>query len=75
MQTWMFLVIMITGIVLTGSVLLMSPKGGIGFGIGWASAGSNEYGSQKSIESTLKNVAAVCAIVMVLCIVVRPYIK
>ena len=75
MQTILFFVIVITGAVLTGSVLLMSPKGWLGFGIGGASAGSNEYGSQKSIESTLKTTASVCSIVMVLCILVRPYMK
>ena len=42
MQTLLFFVIVITGAVLTGSVLLMSPKGWLGFGIGGASAGSNE---------------------------------
>ena len=46
----------------------MSPKGGgIGMGIGGAagSTGGNEYGSQKSIESTLKKVATVTAILFV----------
>lgn len=73
MQTLLFIVMLITGIALTWSVLLMSPKGGIGFGIWGASAGSNEYGSQKSIESTLKTVATISAVVMVICVILRPY--
>jgi protein translocase SecG subunit len=43
----------------------MNPKGGgIGMGIGGSAGGGagNEYGSKKSIEGTLKKVAAVTAI-------------
>lgn len=75
MQTLLFIVMLITGIALTWSVLLMSPKGGLGFGIWGASTGSNEYGSQKSIESTLKTVATIAAVILVVCVVLRPYMK
>lgn len=55
-------------------VLLMSPKGWLGFGIGGA-GGSNEYGSKKSIEYTLKKVATVTAIAFVIVAVAIPLVK
>lgn len=56
-----------------GSVLLMSPKGGLGLGIGGMSQSNNEYGSKKSIESKLKQVALVCACIFFVAAVVLPY--
>lgn len=61
-------------IVFVGSVLLMSPKGGLGIGIGWV-AGGNEYGSKKSIESRLKNIALVSGVAFVVVIVILPFLK
>ncbi len=52
----------------------MTPKGGLGLGIGGA-AGSNEYGSKKSIETTLKKVALISAILFCVTALFLPYIK
>lgn len=64
----------VLGIVFMICVLLMSPKGWLGFGIGGA-GGSNEYGSKKSIEHTLKKVATVTAVAFVLIALAIPLIK
>lgn len=74
MKTLFTVALILVGIVFVVSVLLMSPKGGLGLGIGWVSS-SNEYGSKKSIEATLKKTARIsggifCAIALFL-----PYIK
>lgn len=52
----------------------MTPKGGLGLGIGGA-AGSNEYGSKKSIESSLKKVALVAGILFCVTALFLPYIN
>lgn len=54
------------------SVLLMSSKGGIWFGIG-GSTSNNEYGSKKSIEHRLKRIALVAAIIFAATVVILPY--
>jgi len=68
MKTVLTVAFILLGVVLVWSILLMNPKGGgIGMGL-WGAAGvgsSNEYGSKKSIEGTLKKVAAVAAILFV----------
>ena len=44
MRTLLIIAMLITGIVFIASVLLQSPKGGgIGMGLGGASAGGKEY--------------------------------
>lgn len=52
----------------------MSPKGGLGLGIGGAT-GSNEYGSKKSIESTLKRTALIAGVLFFVTALFLPYIK
>ncbi len=68
--------LVITGVVFVLSVLMMSPKGGLGMGIGGAAGvGGWDYGSKKSLESKLKIVATVCAIAFVLIALFLPYVK
>jgi len=62
------------GVVFIASVLMMSPKGWLWFSIGGA-WGSNEYGSKKSIETTLKKVALVTMIVAIILIIVIPFVR
>lgn len=62
----------VSGILFVISVMLMSPKGGLGLGIGGV-ASSNEYGSKKSIESTLKKVALVTGVIFVATVLYLPY--
>lgn len=64
----------LSGITFIGSVLLMSPKGGIGLGIGGFGWG-NEYGSKKSLEGKIKKIAVVAGIIFVLVSVILPYSK
>lgn len=63
-----------SGLLFIFSVLLMSPKWGIGFGL-WGSSGSNEYWSKKSVENTLKKVAIVTSIIFMGTILFLPYVK
>ncbi len=74
MKTLFTLALILTGIVFVISVLLMTPKGGLGLGIGWA-AGTNEYGSKKSIETTLKKTALISGILFAATALFLPYIK
>lgn len=54
MKTLFFIILMLSGILMTISILLMSPKWWLWLGIWWASAGGWDYGSQKTVESSLK---------------------
>ena len=74
MKTILIGLLFLSGIIFVISVMLMSPKGGLGLGIGGAS-GTNEYGSKKSIESTLKKVALVTGIIFVAVVLYLPYVK
>lgn len=76
MKTFLIALLIIDGIVFIASVLLQSPKwGGLGLGIGGASAGGNEYGSKKTMETKLQKVALVTMILFVLGIFFLPYVK
>ncbi|HMT01261.1 MAG TPA: preprotein translocase subunit SecG [Candidatus Absconditabacterales bacterium] len=72
MRTLLLGAMLFSGVVFMVSVLLMSPKGSIGFGIGGA-ASTNEYGSKKSIEHRLKRIALVAAIIFGVAVVILPY--
>lgn len=72
MQIALIIVMIIAGILLIGSVLLMSPKGWLGLGLGWMS-NTGEYGSKKTIEGTLKKVALVTSIVFIISALILPY--
>lgn len=74
MKTILIGLLFLSGIIFVISVMLMSPKGGLGLGIGGVS-GTNEYGSKKSIESTLKKVALVTGIIFVAVVLYLPYVK
>ena len=72
----MLILLILTGIVFIGSVLLQSPKGGgIWMGIGGASAGGNEYGSKKTMEGKLKKIALISGILFVIIVLFLPYTK
>jgi len=72
MRTLLIILMIIAGVVFVGSVLLMSPKWGIGLGIGGLS-GANEYGSKKSLETKLKKVAVISVVIFVLIALILPY--
>lgn len=71
MKTTLIILMIALGIVFMVSILLMSPKGWLGFGIGGA-GGNNEYGSKKSIEHTLKQVALISLIAFIVIVVAYP---
>lgn len=72
MRTLTIILLIISGILFVGSVLLMSPKGWLGAGIAGASGGG-DYGSKKSVETTLKKVAIITAIIFVATVIALPY--
>ncbi|MFA6256084.1 MAG: preprotein translocase subunit SecG [Candidatus Absconditabacterales bacterium] len=74
MRTLLIIVLILTGIAFVGSVMLMSPKGGLGLGIG-GMAGGNEYGSKKTLENKLKKVALITGVLFLLVSLILPYTK
>lgn len=52
----------------------MSPKGGLGLGIGWM-AGGGDYGSKKTLETKLKKAAIISGAIFVVASLVLPYVK
>lgn len=76
MRTALIIAMILVGIIFIVSVLLQSPKGGgIGMGIGGASAGGNEYGSKKTMEGKLKKIALISGILFVIIVLFLPYVK
>jgi len=73
MRTLLILLLAIAWIVLIVSVLLMSPKWWLGMGIGWLSGGS-DYGSKKSLEWKLKNVAVAAWVAFLIISLFLPYV-
>ncbi|MEI6425999.1 MAG: preprotein translocase subunit SecG [Candidatus Absconditabacteria bacterium] len=74
MYVGLVILMILGGIVFIGSVLLMSPKGGIGLGIG-GFGGGNEYGSKKSLEGKIKYVAIIAAVIFLISSIILPYSK
>ena len=64
----------IVGIIFTTSVLLMSPKWGLGAAISGI-GGGDEYGSKKSLEGKLKKIAVVTSIIFVFLVLILPYVN
>ncbi len=74
MRTVLIIVLILAWITFIWSVLLMSPKGGLGLGIGWMSGG-NEYGSKKTLETKLKKAALITGVLFVVVSLILPYTK
>ena len=74
MKTLLIVLMVIVGIIFVASVLLMSPKWWLWATIGWI-AGSDEYGSKKSLEWKLKKIALVTAIVFIILVLILPYVS
>ncbi len=74
MRSIVLILMVIAGVVFAGSVMLMSPKGGLGVALGGVSS-SNEYGSKKSLESTLKKTATASLVVFLMTAIALPYIS
>ncbi len=78
MKTVLLVLLFALGLVIMVSILMMNPKdGGIGMGIGGASAGGgkNEYGSKKTMEGKLKKVALFCSIALVIVCLILPFVN
>jgi protein translocase SecG subunit len=74
MTTLLNAILIITGLIFSICIMLMSPKGGLGFSIGGMSS-NNEYGSKKSLEHTIKKVAYVTGIIFVVTALLYPYLN
>jgi preprotein translocase subunit SecG len=74
MKTVLIVALVVLWCAFMASVLMMSPKWGIGLWIGGASAGWNEYGSKKSIEWKLKIFAMISGILFVGICVFLPFV-
>lgn len=74
MRTLLIIVLVLAGITFVWSVLLMSPKGWLGLGIGGMAWG-NEYGSKKTLENKLKKAALISGSIFLVCSLVLPYTK
>jgi protein translocase SecG subunit len=75
MTTLLLIILLLSGALMSFAILLMAPKGGLGFGLGGGFAGSNEYGTKKSIEGGLKKLATVSAVIFIICSLVYPFTK
>jgi preprotein translocase subunit SecG len=73
MITVLNVLLIISGLVFATTIMLMSPKWWIGFSI-WGMNSTNEYGSKKSLEHNIKNVAYVSGAVFLIVCVLYPYL-
>ncbi|UFX83451.1 preprotein translocase subunit SecG [Candidatus Absconditicoccus praedator] len=74
MRYFLIGIMILSGIAFVISVLLMSPKGGLGVGVGGALGGGSDYGSQKSLEGTLKKSAVISSVVFIISSIFLPYV-
>jgi protein translocase SecG subunit len=74
MQSLFMVILVISWIIFIWSVMFMSPKGGLGIWL-WGMSGGGEYGSKKSVESTLKKAAVISAVIFVVAAVCYPYLS
>ncbi len=74
MITLLTILLYLSGFIFILAVMLLAPKWWIGFGIGGA-AGSNEYGSKKSIEGTIKKIAFISIAIFLVVVIVYPYVN
>ena len=72
MRTILLVLLVVSWLLFSGSVLLMSPKWWLWAWIAWV-WWSSDYGSKKSVESTLKRVAVITSIIFVVTAIMLPY--
>lgn len=74
MRTLLIISLIFVGLIFITSVLLMSPKWGLGTAIGgiW---GNSEYGGKKSMENKLKKIAIITGILFVIISIILPYVN
>lgn len=73
MITVLNVLLIISGLVFATTIMLMSPKWWIGFSI-WGMNSTNEYGSKKSLEHNIKNVAYISGAIFLIVCVLYPYL-
>lgn len=73
MTTVLNALLIISGLVFATTVMLMSPKWWLWFSLGGMSS-TNEYGSKKSLEHNIKNVAYISGAIFVVVCVLYPYL-
>lgn len=74
MSALLLIIMLAAGIFMSFAILLMAPKWGLWFWL-WGMWWSNEYGTKKSIEGSLKTVATIGAVVFVVTALIYPFTK
>jgi protein translocase SecG subunit len=74
MNTLLLIIMLLSWALMTFAILLMAPKGWLGFGLG-GFAGNNEYGTTKSLETGLKKLATITSIIFVITALIYPFTK
>jgi len=74
MYTALLIVMILAGIALSASILLMSPKGGLGAGIAGI-GGGGDFGARKGIEKTLTRSAQISGLIFLICVLILPYLS
>lgn len=72
MRTLLLVLFFLSGTILIGTVMLMTPKGGLGVGM-WGIANAGEYGSKKSLEGSLQKIALFSSVIFVIVSIILPY--
>lgn len=68
------IILIISGLASAISIMMMSPKWGLWFGVsGVSGASTNEYGSKKSLEHGIKRIAIIATVVFVCTCLLYPY--
>ncbi len=73
MNAVLIILLLLSWVVFVISVLLQSAKGGLWVAIGWVSSGG-DYGSKKSLETSLKRISWISGIVFVVIALFLPFL-
>lgn len=74
MQTVLLSLFLLSGLIFVGVVMLMTPKGWLWLWMG-GMANTWEYGSQKSLEVSLKRIAFWSGLVFLVVTVILPFVE
>lgn len=74
MQTVLLSLFLLSGLVFVSVVMLMTPKAGLWLWMG-GMANTGDYGSQKSLEVSLKRIAFWSGLIFIIIAIVLPFVK
>lgn len=75
MNSLLTIILIVSWIVFVWSVLMMTPKWWLWLWLWWASAATWDYWSKKSMESKLKIVAIISAVIFLIACIALPFVK